>query len=92
MTEMATVTRVESVAPTEQGSRIVVPSYDEVVDLLVKWCSAARPGSAEQFVVTRDNGRRMFFQPAKALEKLAAAWNKPYGPSAASKKKMLALS
>eukprot|EP00966_Prymnesium_polylepis_P227951 5274784-Prymnesium_polylepis.2 len=53
----------------------------------------ARPGSAEHFVVeSTDNGRRMCFQPAQALEKLAASWNKPYGPSAASKKKMLGLS
>ncbi len=88
---MTTVTCVESLEPTVPGPRVVSPSYDEVVDLLVTWCPSERPGAAEQFVVTRYNGRRMFFQPARALDKLGAAWNKPFGPSVTSKKKMLGL-
>jgi len=71
--------------------RAVAPSCDEIVKLIIDKCSTQPPRQVEGFVVERDNGHKFFFQPTRALRKMAYAWNKPHGPSESSKERFMQL-
>jgi hypothetical protein len=62
-------------------------SFSDMVYLLAQVCPDEPPSSDTQraFAKGRD-GRRIFFEPTKALESLAKCWDKEDGPSVEDKK------
>jgi hypothetical protein len=67
-------------------------SFSDMVYLLTQVCPEEPPSSDTQRAFVEDrHGRRVFFEPSRALESLAKFWEKEDGPSAEDKKLLATL-
>jgi|TARA_B110000967_G_scaffold17335_1_gene16357 hypothetical protein len=57
------------------------PYYDEMLTMITECCKENYPEVRDQYVMTRENGQRMMFNPFKAIDVVAKHWRKPHGPS-----------